>query len=75
MKGCKNCGCTEFVLDGWINCQGIVDLAEGGPDNITVERPDELDFEIADDSFYVCRNCGAEYVYDEICEMAEEEEE
>ena len=75
MKGCKNCGCTEFIVDGWINCQGIVDISEGGPDNVTVDRPDELDFEMSDDRSYICRNCGVEYDYDEICEMADDEEE
>ena len=74
MKGCRNCGCTEFVVDGWINCQGIVNLEEGGPDNVTVERPDDLDFEM-DDNYYTCRECGAEYDYFDICEMADDEEE
>lgn len=74
MKGCKNCGCTEFIVDGWINCQGIVNLEIGGPDSVTVDRPDDLDFEMSDDSCYTCRECGAEYDYDDICEMAEEEE-
>lgn len=74
MKGCRNCGCTEFVVDGYINCQGIVNLEEGGPDNVVVERPDDLDFE-TDDNYYVCRECGAEYDYSDICEMADDEEE
>lgn len=74
MKGCKNCGCTEFIVGGWINCQGVVNLEEGGPDNVTVDRPDDLDFEMSDDSCYTCRECGAEYDYDDICEMAEEED-
>lgn len=74
MKGCKNCGCKEFIVDGQINCQAIVNLEEGGPDNFVVERPDDLDFEKSDDSYYTCKECGAKYDYDDICEIADEED-
>lgn len=74
MKGCKSCGCKEFVVDGWINCKGFVNLEEGGPDNVIVERPDDTDFEKSDDSSYTCRECGAEYDYEDICEMADDED-
>ena len=74
MKGCKNCGCTEFIVEGWINCQGIVDILES-TDTARAERPDDLDFEIDESAGYTCRECGAEYDYDDICEMADEEDE